>query len=270
MITPACTSRNAELNGLLLFQPAYVIWNVFVLLSLLAMVVSVKSKYTAVGRVEFATFLYVFILSTVVDVLLVSNIVPMANRDVFVYGVAVHVGLTMSQFWCLLFNALMPFHFVQDGVKSTLWTLRLSCLAIGLLTGALCALTANSLVGLSAAQPLLLFIVVTALPSLCAVLYFVLGIVYVVRSHATKWPIGDLVLAALFFVVGQVIHLTLNTNICEYTMHYIDGTFLQSLCTFLSVMMVYKYWDSITKDNLESSFSFKGTEWTLDTPALLT
>jgi hypothetical protein len=43
--------------------------------------------------------------------------------------------------------------------------------------------------------------------------------------------------------------------------HYIDGTFFATLCTLLSVMMVYKYWDSITKEDLEFSVGSKQAVW---------
>ncbi len=39
--------------------------------------------------------------------------------------------------------------------------------------------------------------------------------------------------------------------ICSAARHYIDGVFVATVCILLSVMMVYKYWDSITKEDLE-------------------
>ena len=37
-----------------------------------------------------------------------------------------------------------------------------------------------------------------------------------------------------------------SVTICNAIQHYIDGLFFFTLCVLLSVMMVYKYWDSIT------------------------
>jgi hypothetical protein len=34
-----------------------------------------------------------------------------------------------------------------------------------------------------------------------------------------------------------------SNTICDAVQHYIDGTFIFTLCMLLSVMMVYKYWD---------------------------
>lgn len=43
--------------------------------------------------------------------------------------------------------------------------------------------------------------------------------------------------------------------------HYVDGMFFAVICTLLSVMMVYKYWDSITKEDLEFSVSGNQNVW---------
>ncbi|KAJ2079255.1 Chitin synthase, class 7, partial [Coemansia sp. S142-1] len=58
-----------------------------------------------------------------------------------------------------------------------------------------------------------------------------------------------------------VIQIFLSNKICEGIKHYVDGVFFGTICTLLSVMMVYKYWDSITKEDLEFSVGGKGNVW---------
>jgi len=43
-----------------------------------------------------------------------------------------------------------------------------------------------------------------------------------------------------------VLLFAFSVTICDAIKHYIDGLFFFTLCVLLSVMMVYKYWDSIT------------------------
>lgn len=43
------------------------------------MIYHIKSKYTAVGRKEIVMFFYNYILLTIVEMLLVSNIIPVAS-----------------------------------------------------------------------------------------------------------------------------------------------------------------------------------------------
>ena len=50
--------------------------------------------------------------------------------------------------------------------------------------------------------------------------------------------------------------------------HYIDGYFFGTICTLLGVMMVYKYWDSITKEDLEFSVGGKSNVWEIRDPLL--
>ena len=52
---------------------------------------------------------------------------------------------------------------------------------------------------------------------------------------------------AIFFVVAQVVLFAFSTTIYDAIEHYIDSIFFFTRCMLLSVMMVYKYWDSITK-----------------------
>ena len=50
--------------------------------------------------------------------------------------------------------------------------------------------------------------------------------------------------------------------------HYIDGMFFGTMCSLLAVMMVYKYWDSITKEDLEFSVGGKSNVWEIRDPLL--
>lgn len=68
----------------------------------------------------------------------------------------------------------------------------------------------------------------------------------VFRTLDDRWPIGDIVFGAAFFTIAQVLLFAFSATICDAIKHYIDGLFFFHLCMLLSVMMVYKYWDSIT------------------------
>lgn len=76
-----------------------------------------------------------------------------------------------------------------------------------------------------------------------------------------RWPLGDILFGTAFFIIGQVILYIFSVVICDQVKHYVDGLFFGSICTLLSVMMVYKYWDSITKEDLEFSVGSKQNVW---------
>jgi hypothetical protein len=106
--------------------------------------------------------------------------------------------------------------------------------------------TFKGFAGFSYTKPLALWIVYLLWPLICAVIYTVSQLVLVFRTLDDRWPIGDIVFGAGFFTIAQVILLAFSTQICDAIKHYIDGLFFFHLCMLLSVMMVYKYWDSIT------------------------
>jgi preprotein translocase subunit SecF len=58
-----------------------------------------------------------------------------------------------------------------------------------------------------------------------------------------------------------VILYVFSVVICDEVKHYVDGLFFGTICTLLAVMMVYKYWDSITKEDLEFSVGSKQNVW---------
>jgi hypothetical protein len=65
----------------------------------------------------------------------------------------------------------------------------------------------------------------------------------------------------LVFFAGVPLSLIFSNQICDFTVHYVDGMFIASTCGLLSVMMVYKYWDSITKEYLEFCIIDAPTLW---------
>lgn len=78
----------------------------------------------------------------------------------------------------------------------------------------------------------------------------------------------DIILAALFFIIGQVMAFSFSTSVCALLSHYLDGMFFSTAFNLLAVMMVYKYWDSITREDLEFSVGIKGNTWEIRDPLL--
>lgn len=89
-------------------------------------------------------------------------------------------------------------------------------------------------------------------PLICVAIYVVSQLLLVFRTLDDRWPIGDIIFGAAFFTVAQVLLFAFSVTICDAIKHYIDGLFFFTLCMLLSVMMVYKYWDSITVRSFSS------------------
>jgi hypothetical protein len=146
--------------------------------------------------------------------------------------------------------------------------LRLTCLAVFGVSFFVAIATFKSFAGFKNTSPIGLWIIYILWPAICALVYSVSQLVLVFRTLEDRWPIGDIVFGTAFFVVAQVILFAFSVTICDAVEHYIDGLFFFTLCMLLSVMMVYKYWDSITKEDLEFSVGSKASVWEVKDPLL--
>ena len=115
--------------------------------------------------------------------------------------------------------------------------------------------------GFNSLRPVALWIVLYVFNGAALVIYVVLQIVLVLNTLDDRWPLGDILFGISFYVIGQVTLYEFSVRICDTVKHYIDGLFFGTICTLLAVMMVYKYWDSITKEDLEFSVGSKQNVW---------
>lgn len=95
----------------------------------------------------------------------------------------------------------------------------------------------------------------------CFLIYVISQMILVVNTLDDRWPLGDILFGTAFFVIGFVLMFVFSVVICDQVKHYVDGLFFGAICTLLAVMMVYKYWDSITKEDLEFSVGSKQNVW---------
>ncbi|KAK0523592.1 Chitin synthase, class 7 [Tilletia horrida] len=266
-LEPACYSRNVEIGGTIIFEPATCFVHISALLMTTIMVYHVRSKYTAVGRKEIVLFFYLYALSEILAIFLDSAIIPTYSA-VYLWFTAVHIGLVTSIFWCLLVNGFVGFQFAEDGTPQSLWFLRLSSLLFFGIGFFIATATFKGIAGMSPTSQAGLYIVQFIFPIICTLIYVLLQVVLVIRTLDDRWPLGDIAFGVFFFVAGCVLMFAFSDQICEGAKHYLDGTFFGVLCMLLAVMMTYKYWDSITKEDLEFSVGSKSSVWEVQDPLL--
>ncbi|KAJ1890790.1 Chitin synthase, class 7 [Kickxella alabastrina] len=257
---PTCYARNIEVGGSLIFQAASLIINIIALFMTVIMIFHVRSKYTAVGRKEMVMFFYLYFLLTVLDFITISGIIPISSV-VYPYFVAAFLGLTSAMCWCLMLNGFIGYQWTEDGTALILWTFRLTSLLIFGLMYFISIATFKDVASFSKAYPIGLYVMYFIFNPFCLFVYVVLQVIIVVNTMDEYWPLGNISFALVFFILGQVIQIFISDKICSAIKHYVDGVFFGTICTLLSVMMIYKYWDSITKEDLEFSVGGKGNVW---------
>jgi len=259
-IEPSCYSRNVEISGTLIFQPATAFVHMVAIIMTIIMIMHIRSKYTAVGRKEILMFFYTYAIVELLALFLDSGVIPTANVS-YPWFAAVYTGLVAALYCCLLVNGFVGFQFAEDGTPLSLWFIRLSMLAVFGVCFFVAIATFKGFAGFSNTKPIGVWIIYILWPLVVVVVYIVSQLVLVFRTLEDRWPIGDILFGAAFFTVAQVLLFAFSVTICNAVKHYIDGLFFFKLCLLLSVMMVYKYWDSITREDLEFSVGSKATVW---------
>lgn len=195
-------------------------------------------------------------VSLVID----CGVVPPAS-GVYPYFVAVQCGLVSATCICLMINGFVGFQLYEDGTTLSVWLLRTCSVAMFLISFAVSLLTFKGWAGLGPENTVGLFVVVYLFSAIFIAVYVVMQIVLVVGTLQERWPLWHITFGVVGFVIGQVLLYAFSETICDNVEHYVDGLFFATLLNLLAVMMVYKYWDSITKEDLEFSVGQKQNNW---------
>lgn len=140
-------------------------------------------------------------------------------------------------------------------------SIRISTFLVFLVVGFVAMATFNNLGPFSYTSPGALWTIYFIVNGSMFLIYTISQIILVTYTLDDRWPLGDIAFGILFFVSGLVVMFIFSVALCEQVKHYLDGLFFGSMCNLLAVMMVYKYWDSITKEDLEFSIDSKHQTW---------
>ncbi|KAF2281078.1 uncharacterized protein EI97DRAFT_491111 [Westerdykella ornata] len=259
-IQARCYSRTIELANTIIFQGANDFMHILALIMTVIMIIHVRSKFTAVGRKEITTFFYIYMLLTIVS-LIVDAGVTAPGSGVYPYFVAAQCGLASALCTSLMINGFVGFQLYEDGTTLSVWLLRLSSLGIFIISGAVSLLTFKGWAGLKPDHPIGVFVVLYVVNAIQLFVYVCSQVLLVVGTLEDRWPLGDIIFGVFFFVIGQICLYVFSEAICDQVQHYLDGLFFATICNLLGVMMVYKYWDSITREDLEFSVAVKQHNW---------
>ncbi|RDA82684.1 hypothetical protein CP532_6338 [Ophiocordyceps camponoti-leonardi (nom. inval.)] len=259
-IEPDCYARNIELANTIIFEGAASAMHIAALVMTVVMILHVRSKFTAVGRKEILTFFYMYMLTTFASLIVDAGVVPPGSGP-YPYFVSLQNGFSSAMVTCLLINGFVGFQLYEDGTPLSVWMLRLCSLAALALSFLVSLATFKGWAGLGPTNTVGLFVVLYLLNAIQLFIYVGMQILLVTRTLHDRWPLGDISFGLFFFITGQVILYAFSSNICTAVGHYLDGLFFATTCNLLAVMMVYKYWDSITREDLEFSVGTRMNNW---------
>ncbi|CDR45121.1 CYFA0S16e02388g1_1 [Cyberlindnera fabianii] len=256
-ILPKCYARSIELANTIIFQIGNAFVNIGALIVLSIIIYNIRSKYTAIGRLEMLFFYHINVALVIITLVVDCGVSPPGSSS-YPYFVAAQLGLASASCWSLMVSGFLGFRFWEDGTAKSMGFIRLSSLIAFLLTFIIGLLTFHNWIASGSMNPghtTGLFVVAYVLNALFLVVYIIAQIILALWVIKNYWVIGVIALAVISFVVGQVFTYALSRSICEGVNHYLDGLFFGSLCNLFSLMMLYKFWDMTTDDDLEFSIS---------------
>ncbi|TVY81299.1 Chitin synthase export chaperone [Lachnellula suecica] len=262
-----CYARNIELANTIIFQGAACFIHIVAMIMTVIMILHVRSKFTAVGRKEIIAFFYIYMLLTFFSLILDSGVVP-PGHGAYPYFAAAQNGLTSALCVCLLINGFVGFQIYEDGTTLSVWLLRIVSFIFFVITGLVSLATFKGWAGLGPTNTVGLFVVLYLISAIAILIYVIMQTILVTNTLQDRWPLGDIIFGVFFFVIGQVILYVFSNTICNAVQHYLDGLFFATICNLLAVMMIYKYWDSITREDLEFSVGTKQNNWEVKEPFL--
>lgn len=158
-----------------------------------------------------------------------------------------------------MLNAVVGFQIIDDGTAMSLGIVVASAAAIFIGTGYIALDTGyswtgyfdSSLTGHGNGQNrnIGLYVLYQLAPLVFLFVYFVLETILVVKVLGERKPMIFLVGAAVLFALGQIFNYVISPHICNGTNGKIDGALFETLCTLLSVVMIWIFWSSITEDD---------------------
>lgn len=255
-----CYARNIEVANTIIFEGAASFMHIIALAMTVIMILHIRSKFTAVGRKEIITFFYIFLALTICSLIIDAGVVPPRSGP-FPYFVAVQSGLISALCACLLVNGFVGFQLYEDGTALSVWLIRLTSVGMFAMTFVISLLTFKSWGGLGPENTVGLFVVLYLFNAIAVAVYVVMQLLLVANTLDDRWPLGHICFGVLVFIIGQVLLYAFSDTICNNVQHYLDGLFFATFCNLLAVMMVYKFWDSITKEDLEFSVGVKPNTW---------
>ncbi|KAJ9083617.1 Chitin synthase, class 7, variant 2 [Entomophthora muscae] len=226
------------------------------------MIRSTRNKSCAVGKDEMILFFYLFLSYIFMELL--TTVVPMAS---FVYPLVVglHFALGVTAAWTLMLTGIIGYQQLFPGMlnidptgedidgASAFASLAVHGLSLGVFIGSLVVSLATfaNKAGLDHTAPRALFTIHFVIIPCMLLAYGILRVGLLVQQEDSRWAVGDLCIAGLFFCLGQLIFFSASSDICASSKHYLDGSFFSQILLLLSVMMIYKSWDSSNNDCFE-------------------
>lgn len=233
-------------------NPGDIAFAILAALVALWLVIRSQSKFAAVGRREMQILILIYFFISVLQVFTIGGFIT--NIKLLAYFTAVHIGLIAAFFWVLLVNAIIGYQLFEDGTFFSVLITLIPSLLLFLSSGyivldSMLAWTKSFIKSTRMFQNYGMYILYFLWSLLCIIGYFILEFILVFKILEEWKPLLLLSGSLILFIIGQIFNFIISKYICQGTQGKIDGSFIGTFFVLLSVVLLYKFWDSITEDD---------------------
>ncbi|KAK9896071.1 hypothetical protein P389DRAFT_74223 [Cystobasidium minutum MCA 4210] len=211
-----------------------------------------SKRAAAVARWEIRTFFIVFSLQYLFQLLSTGSFIRQGSAGI-VWVTAIQLGLVLVLFWTLAWAVFLQVQLIEDGTRASI--IPYSIMSILLFIGFtyICLDTGFSISGYFDTTPQTLHNT-----ALYVFLFIFCGLFVLFSVVVGAWVSGMFLrerrplflysASFLFFILSQAAMWALSQAVCRSSTSTIDGSFISTLCSIISVIFFYYAWKSVTED----------------------
>ncbi|KAI5149507.1 hypothetical protein ENBRE01_0950 [Enteropsectra breve] len=207
------------------------------------MIMHVNSLYASIGRGEMRTIFSIYIISNVLQFILVGFPKDI-EAQLYLFLTVIQVSLNSTLFFSLLLSSItITWIYGIFNMKSSTFMRVLSIVYLGIISSVVFVSVAA---GNDTILPILFIINAASM-----LLYIIIQSKKLKKRNGEIWSFGVLAVTAAFFMLS-VLHTLFGSQIVgNLSSRNIDSLFMINLYTLIVLMMVHKYWLSTCDFELE-------------------
>ncbi|KAF7682957.1 Chitin synthase export chaperone [Astathelohania contejeani] len=242
---PLYTARPLEILSLRIYSPATILLLCFTIISTLWIIPKVNKHYSAIGRKELMMFFYLYIISAMLEMVLISNLLDSVNSGLIIYLISLQISFANSAFFCLFVGAVTANIFLGGVGIASLVIVRIATAIYFLVS---LAVIFSSLIEKNS---IIIFGATFIVNGMFAIAYVLVQSLRLINMDAEVWAYGTLGIAFLFFCLGVIPMFYGSKYIAYVSERYLDGVFFFHLFIFSSILMIHKFWLSTCENEAE-------------------
>ncbi|KCZ75979.1 hypothetical protein H311_03032, partial [Anncaliia algerae PRA109] len=224
-------------------SPSTIVLLACAIITIMHLIRRTRKYHTLFSKNEFVLFFYLYLTSIFLDIILISNYLK--DNTTFMYVLIAQLSFSCTALVSLLIGNITSKLFDSIQAFRSITIARILCSIYFIIVYPFL------FVAIKNKNATLLFIFLVFVNLGIVLVYLIYQIILLRVSEAEVWAYGTLSVAVVFFSIGCTF-LFYGSNIIAFlSERYLDGYFFFHLFIFCTVLMIHKYWYSISDNEIE-------------------